>query len=69
MKKKNFEIVWSPESLKQIRKIKKAKSKEKTEKYFLRIKDLIDDIQNSPYSGTGKPEPLNYKLPPVDLVE
>ena len=63
MNSKSFDLVWSPESLRQIKKIKKNKSKEETEKYFERIKELIENIQTSPFSGIGKPEPLKYDYP------
>jgi len=64
MNSKSFDLVWSPESLRQIKKIKKNKSKEETEKYFERIKELIENIQTSPFSGIGKPEPLKHRIPP-----
>ncbi len=62
--KNQFDVIWSPESLKQIRKIKKGKSKDKSEKYFIRIAELSEDIKDSPFQGIGKPEHLRYKLPP-----
>jgi toxin YoeB len=31
-------------------------------KMLKKINDLIRDIQKSPYSGLGKPEPLKYEL-------
>lgn len=64
MKNKSFDLVWSPESLRQIKKIKKTKSKEEAEKYFERIKELIENIQASPFLGIGKPEPLKHRIPP-----
>jgi len=64
MKGKQLEIVWSPEAIRQLKKIRKWKSKESIELYFERIKDLIEDIQKSPFEGIGKPEPLKYKIPP-----
>jgi len=60
----DFEIIWSPESLKQLRKIKRKLPKEQAEKYLKRIAELIEDIGNSPFKGIGKPEHLKYKIPP-----
>jgi len=31
-------------------------------KVFKKIQQLIEDIQRSPYSGIGQPEPLKYNL-------
>jgi len=31
-------------------------------KLLLRINKLIKEIKRTPYSGTGKPEPLKYQL-------
>lgn len=31
-------------------------------KVVKRIHQLLDDIDSTPYSGLGKPEPLKYKL-------
>ncbi len=61
---RSFEIIWSPEALKQIRKIKKRLPEEKAKRYFKRIAELIEDIQSSPFEGIGKPEHLKYKVPP-----
>jgi toxin YoeB len=55
-----FEIIWSPESLKQIKYIKKNGS----EKYLNKIAKLILDIGSNPFNGIGKPEHLKYKIPP-----
>jgi len=60
----NNVIIWSPESLKQIKRIKKQKSKIDSEKYLKKIAELINDIQSNPFSGIGKPEHLKYKVPP-----
>lgn len=53
-------IIWSPESLKQIKLIKKKF--ENHDKYLLKVKQLIGDIQKSPFKGIGKPEPLKHKF-------
>jgi toxin YoeB len=34
----------------------------KTKKLHKKIADLIRDINRSPFSGLGKPEPLKYEL-------
>lgn len=58
---KKFDIFWSSESIKQIKKIKNQKE---SEKYLSKIASLIIDIQKSPFIGIGKPEHLKYKVPP-----
>jgi len=57
-------IIWSPESLKQIEKIKKIKSDVEVKIYFEKIYSLLNDIKKHPFSGIGKPEHLKYKFPP-----
>jgi toxin YoeB len=32
-------------------------------KMFARINKLIEDVRRDPFTGIGKPEPLNYHLP------
>lgn len=61
---KSLIVVWSPESLKQIEKIKKLKSHSKVNTYFSKIILLIEDIKKNPLKGLGKPEHLKYKFPP-----
>ena len=34
----------------------------KDKRVLIRIRDLLRNIENSPYQGIGKPEPLRYKL-------
>ncbi len=58
-----FEIIWSSEALKQSKKIKKQKDREKTKKYLMRISELLEDIQEDPFTGKGKPEHLRYVAP------
>jgi len=36
--------------------------KEEDPKVFRRINELIKDIEQSPYAGLGKPEPLKHAL-------
>jgi toxin YoeB len=62
--KKIFQVIWSPESLRQVDKIKKTKSIVFTEQYFSKLILLIEDIKKHPFDGLGKPEHLKYKLPP-----
>jgi len=57
-----YTIIWSPESLKQIKQIKKKRKE--SEKYLHKIAKLIIDIQSNPFLGIGKPEYLKYKVPP-----
>ncbi|HAB51424.1 MAG: hypothetical protein A2315_08425 [Ignavibacteria bacterium RIFOXYB2_FULL_35_12] len=64
MKSKSFKITCSPESLKQIKKIKKSESQAEVDLYFARIKELIENIQDFPFTGIGKPEPLKHRIPP-----
>jgi Txe/YoeB family toxin of Txe-Axe toxin-antitoxin module len=61
MKGKQLEIVWSPEAIRQLMKIRKWKSKESIELYLERIKDLIEDIQKSAFEGIGNLNRLNIK--------
>lgn len=56
-KKRN--LVWSNESLRQIKIIKK--NQPDAQQYLQKIAMLIDDIQKSPFKGLGKPEPLKHK--------
>ncbi|MBZ0178939.1 MAG: Txe/YoeB family addiction module toxin [Melioribacteraceae bacterium] len=51
--------MWSNESLRQIKNIKKNQPDE--QKYLQKIAALIEDIQKSPFKGLGKPEPLKHK--------
>lgn len=62
--KNDFEIIWSPESLKQIKKIKKYLRDIESKKYLNKISKLIIDIHKNPFNGIGKPEHLKYKVPP-----
>jgi toxin YoeB len=59
-----FKIEWSPESLRQVKIIKKNMVNVSAEKYFDKILRLINDIILHPFDGIGKPEHLKYKLPP-----
>jgi len=56
---KQRDIIWSNESLRQIKNIKKHQPD--AQKYLKKIADLIEDIQKSPFKGLGKPEPLKHK--------
>jgi len=62
--KKDFEIIWSLESLRQIKRIKRQMSGIESEKYLKKIARLITDIKTNPFNGIGKPEHLKYKVPP-----
>jgi toxin YoeB len=61
---KIFEVIWSPESLRQKNEIEKTKSPALCEQYFARIILLIEDIKRNPFRGLGKPEHLKYEVPP-----
>ena len=61
---KSLVVTWSPESLKQIAKLKKAKSSLFKNQYFDRVILLIEDIKATPFKGLGKPEYLKHKIPP-----
>lgn len=56
---KQRDIIWSNESLRQIKNIKK--NQPEAEKYLQKIASLIEDIQKTPFKGLGKPEPLKHK--------
>jgi len=62
--KNEIEIIWSQESLKQIKKLHKQLSETEAKKYLNKIAEIILDIQNNPFAGIGKLEHLKYKLPP-----
>jgi toxin YoeB len=61
---RKLEVIWSPESLKQIQRIKKWKNKIDSENYLNAIIELIKEIKKEPFKGLGKPEHLKYKIPP-----
>lgn len=56
---KQRDIIWSQESLRQIKNIKK--NQPEAEKYLQKIAPLIEEIQKTPFRGLGKPEPLKHK--------
>ena len=62
--KNDFKIIWSPESLKQNKKIKNNLEDIESKKYLNKISKLIIDIHENPFNGIGKPEHLKYKVPP-----
>lgn len=62
--KSKFNIEWSPESLRQVKIIKKNFNKKSQEKYFNKIIKLIENMRIDPFKGIGKPEHLRYRLPP-----
>jgi toxin YoeB len=51
-----MEIVFSDDALAQLQYWKKSGNKNVLEK----IKTLFDEIQQTPFTGTGKPEPLKH---------
>lgn len=51
-----MEIVFSQEALKDIEYWKKSGNKKVIEK----IRSLLEEIQNTPFVGTGKPEALKH---------
>ncbi|MCF8241204.1 MAG: Txe/YoeB family addiction module toxin [Melioribacteraceae bacterium] len=57
---KKRDIIWSPESLRQIKKIKS--NIPDAEKYLQKIAALLESVQKSPFKGIGKPEPLKHKF-------
>lgn len=62
--KNKFGLIWSPESLKQIKWIQKTKSESDQKHYFNKIEYLIRIIAESPFHGIGKPEHLKHEIPP-----
>jgi len=61
---KSLDVIWSLESLEQKSKIEKTKSPALCEQYFSKIISLIEDIKRNPFKEVGKPEHLNYEIPP-----
>ena len=53
-----MEIVYAPRALEDIKYWKKSGNKAVQNK----IKALLDAIQDNPFDGIGKPEPLKYSL-------
>ncbi len=53
-----MEIVFSPLALEQLQYWKRSGNKKVVEK----IKVLLEEIQVTPFEGTGKPEALKHKL-------
>jgi len=51
-----MEIVFSSRALEHLDYWKKSGNKKVIEK----IKKLLEEIQNTPFEGTGKPEPLKH---------
>ncbi|GAA4319416.1 type II toxin-antitoxin system mRNA interferase toxin YoeB [Mucilaginibacter gynuensis] len=51
-----MEIVFSTDALEQLQYWKKSGNKKVVEK----IKQLIEEILQTPFEGTGKPEPLKH---------
>ncbi|MBS1504938.1 MAG: Txe/YoeB family addiction module toxin [Bacteroidetes bacterium] len=51
-----MEIIFSSEALKDLEYWKKSGNKKVVEK----IKSLIEEIQHTPFAGTGKPEALKH---------
>ncbi|MGF7080838.1 Txe/YoeB family addiction module toxin [Mucilaginibacter sp. UYCu711] len=51
-----MEIIFSPSALDQLQYWKKSGNKQVLEK----IKKLLEEIQVSPFEGTGKPEALRH---------
>ena len=51
-----MEIVFSPDALAQFQYWKKSGNKKVLEK----IKNLLEEIQHTPFEGTGKPEALKH---------
>jgi toxin YoeB len=51
-----MEIVFSDDALEQFQYWKKSGNKKIVEK----IKQLLEEIQRTPYEGKGKPEPLKH---------
>jgi toxin YoeB len=52
-----MEIVFSPEALTHLQYWKKSGNKKVIEK----ITSLLEEIQNTPFEGTGKPEALKHQ--------
>lgn len=53
-----MEVIYSPRALDDIKYWKKSGNRAVQNK----IKALLDAIQENPFEGVGKPEPLKYKL-------
>jgi len=52
-----MEIIFSPQAIEELQYWKKSGNKKVMEK----IKQLLEEIQDSPFECTGKPEALKYK--------
>jgi len=49
-----YEISFAPKALEDVEKIRKSGDKSSLKK----LNSLIDELQEHPYTGTGKPKPL-----------
>jgi toxin YoeB len=61
--KRKFNLIWSPESLKQIKWIQNKKSELEQKLYFHKIEQLLNIISETPFYGIGKPEHLKHEIP------
>ncbi len=53
-----MEIIFSTNALEDLAYWKQIRN----EKVLIRIRLLLEDIQNGPYQGIGKPEPLKHNF-------
>jgi toxin YoeB len=53
-----YQIIYSPEALEDIEKLKKTGNKSILKK----LKALIEELKEHPETGTGQPERLKYNL-------
>ncbi|MFI5140150.1 MAG: Txe/YoeB family addiction module toxin [Sphingobacteriales bacterium] len=53
-----MEIIYTPRAVEELKYWKKSGNKAIQSK----IQKLLDAIQDNPYEGTGKPEPLKHEL-------
>lgn len=51
-----YEISFTPQALDDVEKIRKSGDKSTLKK----LNSLIDELQEHPYTGTGKPKPLGH---------
>jgi toxin YoeB len=59
---KKFKILWTDEAVRQLEDYKKSKHDD-IDSYLTKIIELIQSIENNPFEGLGKPEPLKNYYP------
>lgn len=60
--KTKYIFEWTDQAFNQLEKLKKQKS-DLDNKYLVRLTSILESLQENPFKGIGKPEPLRYNFP------